>query len=253
VVLQSVDGGTRPLDDDEVRVFLADPAAISSRPDAERVLSTDDRAHITRFRFERDRTLALASRALQRHALSACAAVDASAWQFEVNEYGKPAIVAPTLAPTLSFSVANTHGLVACSVTRARPVGVDVEGVRADVPLGVVQRCWSLEERAAFDALSPADQQRRFVETWTAKEAYAKARGLGLSIDLRLVEVAVRDDGPQLILDPALEDNGAAWQLVVWAPTGSHVAAVCARIEAGPARFTSVWVADAEPHVDHKT
>ena len=238
---------TMPLGEGEVRVYLADPDLITSRPDAALVLSPDDRAHVSRFRFERDQNLARASRVLQRYALSACAPVEASAWQFEADDHGKPFIVTPTIAPALCFSVANTSGLVACVVTRERHVGIDVEGLRSDLLFGVVERCWSREERATFDGLAPADQRRRFVEMWTAKEAYAKARGLGLSIDLRHVEILFSDVEPQLRLDPSLQDDAAAWRLFVWAPTPSHAAAVCLRTEGRPVRFVRAWLGGEPP------
>ena len=57
----------------EVLVFLAQPETLAPDPDARAILAADDLAHIARFRFERDRHIALASRALQRRALSSCA------------------------------------------------------------------------------------------------------------------------------------------------------------------------------------
>lgn len=54
---------------------LDGPAALEALP-------PDDRAHVARFRFERDRELALASRTLQRRALSACAGVAPGDWRF---------------------------------------------------------------------------------------------------------------------------------------------------------------------------
>ncbi|MEQ1908299.1 MAG: 4'-phosphopantetheinyl transferase superfamily protein [Vicinamibacterales bacterium] len=211
----------------DVRVFLAAPDDIVRRTDVHQILSPEDRAHVSRFRTERHQNLALASRALQRYALSTCVPVDASAWRFSVDEHGKPSIAAPTVAPVLNFSVANTIGLIACAVTVDSPIGVDVEGVKADIPMGVVKRCWSLREREALEALTPEDRPRRFVETWVAKEAYAKARGLGLLLDLSQVTVRFGASGPHLELDPRLEDAAERWHLTVWAPTSSHAAALC--------------------------
>ena len=230
------------LGEHDVRAYLGDPDRVRSRQDAEQVLSADDRAHVSRFRFERDQHLALASRALQRFALSACARVEPSAWQFAADEYGKPRITTPIMSPPLAFSAANTSGLVACAVNHTRCVGIDVEGLRSDIPVGVVRRCWSTDERATFEALSPADQRRRFVETWTAKEAYVKARGLGLSLDLRHVEVIFGGHRPQLRLDPAVEDDAAQWHLTIWAPTPSHAAAVCVRADGRPVRVVPIWL-----------
>ena len=230
------------LGEHDVRAYLADPDRVRVRQDAEQVLSADDRAHVSRFRFERDQHLALASRALQRFALSSCARVEPSAWQFAADDYGKPRIMAPLTSPPLAFSVANTHGLVACVVNHARCVGIDVEGVRSDIPFGVVERCWSKGERATFDTLPLVDKRRRFVETWTAKEAYVKARGLGLSLDLRRVEVIFDEHRPQLRLGPGVEDDAAQWHLTIWAPTPSHAAAVCVRADGRPVRVVPIWL-----------
>ena len=235
------------LDGSDVRVFLAVPDDLARRTDVHQILSPEDLAHVSRFRSERHQRLALASRALQRYALSACVPVDASAWRFVVDAHGKPSIAAPRIAPSLSFSVANTIGLVACAVTVDGPIGVDVEGVKADVPMGVVKRCWSLQEREALDALTPEDRPRRFVETWVAKEAYAKARGLGLLLDLSHVTVLFGANGPQLELDPHLEDAAERWHLTVWAPTSAHAAALCVVNDQRTMKCAPQWMGDSSP------
>ena len=230
------------LDGGDVRVFLAVPDDLVRRTDVDQILSPEDLAHVSRFRSERHQRLALASRALQRYALSACVPVDASAWRFVVDEHGKPSIASPSVRPSLSFSVANTIGLVACAVTVGGPIGIDVEGVKADIPMGVVKRCWSLQERDALESLMPEDRPRRFVETWVAKEAYVKARGLGLLLDLSHVTVRFGASGPQLELDPQLEDAAERWHLTVWAPTSSHVAALCVVNERRGMKCAPQWI-----------
>src|SRR4029079_17242972 len=100
----------------DVVVVVARPEAMEDprqRAAAEAILDADDRAPVARFRFEADRDLALASRALQRRALSAHATdIAPEAWRFAADANGRPAIVAPTGARGLVFSVANTRGLV---------------------------------------------------------------------------------------------------------------------------------------------
>lgn len=231
------------LDGTEVRIFLAIPDDIVRRPDVHQILSPEDHAHVSRFRTEHHKQLALASRALQRYALSACVPIDASAWRFAVDEHGKPSITEPRAESSLSFSAANTLGLVACAVYVGAAVGVDVEGMKSDIPMGVVKRCWSDEEQEALEAMAPTDRPRRFIETWVAKEAYAKARGLGLLLDLRNVTVLFGSGAPRLYLDPQLEDDAGRWCLDVWAPTASHAAAVCVMNDGRAVTLTRQWMA----------
>jgi len=199
-------------------------------------LPADDHAHVARFRFARDRAIALASRTLQRRALSACALdVAPDAWRFAAGPLGKPVIAAPTDGATLAFNVSNTHGLVGCAVTAGREVGLDLEPWRADAPPELVERCFAPVERAALAALPAAAQPRRFVELWTLKEAYIKARGLGLELPLEQIAFHFDDAaGPRLTLAPALGDDATAWQLALWTPTADHAAALCVRRDGGP-------------------
>jgi 4'-phosphopantetheinyl transferase len=235
------------LEADEVRVFLAEPDRLGPAADLRSILSSDDLAHVDRFRFERDRELSLASRALQRRALSECARVEPSAWVFQTDASGKPHIAVPDAAAGLRFSVSNTAGLVACAVARSRDVGVDLEAIRQEIPMEVVRRCWTPREAADL-AAAPADvRRRRFVETWVAKEAYAKARGLGLALDVLLVDALIDGDRSRLQLDATLNDSAGNWTLSVWWPTPRAAAALCVRHDSRPVRITRRWLGPRRP------
>jgi 4'-phosphopantetheinyl transferase len=167
------------------------------------------------------------------------------AWRFVNTGHGRPMIAWPDLTPQLYFSVANTRGLVACAISRTADLGLDVERGRDVVPPGLIARCLTDGERATLSKLPSHAHSRRFVVLWTLKEAYIKARGLGLSIPLQQIDVVLDGDSPRLTLDPALGDDGTAWQLVTWSPTPSHVASVCVRRGAGPPCIIDPrWVED---------
>lgn len=91
--------------------------------------------------------------------------------------HGKPLLQHPDLHTSLSRS----GQAVVVAVTGAGPVGVDVELVAAtgfdgfeDVALAPGEGVSSLQDRA---------------RTWTRKEAVLKARGTGLTVDPRTVDV----------------------------------------------------------------
>jgi 4'-phosphopantetheinyl transferase len=219
----------------EVLVFFGEPPALTANAQARHMLAAEDLAHVDRFRFARDRQIALASRTLQRRALSACSGVAPHLWRFTADNSGRPQITAPAEAPPLSFSVANTRGLVGCAVCLSRDVGFDLEAWRTDAPPALVARCFAHGERDALAALPESSQPRRFVELWTLKEAYIKARGLGLSLPLEKISIALDNGSPGLALHPSLGDDAGAWQLTLWSPTASHAAALCVRRGDDPA------------------
>jgi 4'-phosphopantetheinyl transferase len=81
-------------------------------------------------------------------------------------------------------------------------VGVDVEPVRAfPDAAAVVERFFSPRERQAYRACAPGERLAAFFTLWTRKEAYVKALGLGLSLDL--AGFAVSLDQPARVVSPA--------------------------------------------------
>lgn len=84
----------------------------------------------------------------------------------------------------------------------------------------------SPEERAAFDALPPDKSTERFYELWTLKEAYAKARGFGLSLPFPEIVLEADCHGWRLVRAP---EDTASWRLVTMRPTDRHRLAVAAQ------------------------
>ena len=68
---------------------------------------------------------------------------------------------------------------------RNEEVGIDVERFdrRCDME-AIARRYFSALEIQELMSLGMGDRPARFLEYWTLKEAYVKARGLGLSIPL---------------------------------------------------------------------
>ncbi|APR88149.1 4'-phosphopantetheinyl transferase [Minicystis rosea] len=222
-----------PLPEGEIHVhYLLDGDITDARLLAayEALLAPEERARRARYRFEHSRREYLLTRALVRATLSRYARVAPAAWAFRQNEYGRPEIDDPAHA-SLRFNLSNTRGLVACAVTRDRDVGVDVEDTtRAGETVEIADRFFSPVEHRALRAL-PADAQRgRFFEYWTLKEAYIKARGMGLAIPLDQFSFLL-DDGPtiRIAFDPRLGDDASAWQFAQLALSPEHRTAVAVR------------------------
>jgi 4'-phosphopantetheinyl transferase len=104
---------------------------------------------------------------------------------------GHPTHGKPTLldAPGVSFSVSHsgTIGVIAVAGEGVH-VGVDIEQVRPRTNLaGLAARTLGPEALVAWRAAPEAEQLTRFLHAWTAKEAYLKAVGTGITV--RLSEV----------------------------------------------------------------
>ena len=188
-----------------------------------------------RLRTWRGRREYLLTRELVRTTLSRYAPVDPRAWRFTANPQGRPEIDGPRCDVPLRFNVSHTPGLIVCAVSCARDVGVDVEAWdRPRTAVTLANRFFSASEAAAVRALPPDVRDPLFVRLWTLKEAYVKARGLGLPVALRHASFAIDGDGAVRVrFDAVVADDPGVWQFALLAPTARHCVAVAVRRDAG--------------------
>jgi 4'-phosphopantetheinyl transferase len=197
-----------------VDLWLADPGCLEPhRRDAYLALcNASERARHDRITHEETRDHHLLTRALVRTTLSRYAPVAPEAWRFTENAHGCPFIAADQNPGGLHFNVSHTHGLIVCAVTRGRALGVDVEyEPRKSRTTKIADRFFAPSEAEALDRLPESEQRQRFFCYWTLKEAYIKARGMGLAIplkqfwfDVETEEVIHFDNDPALLDDPTL-------------------------------------------------
>ena len=149
-------------------------------------LTDAERERYERFRADADRRMFLVGRVMARALVGAALGAAPEAWQWRDSARGRPEIAAPETA--LQFNLSHSAGLVACALSTGRAVGIDVEHLaRRPVDHNLVRRYCSPAEAEDIDARGDA-WLPRFLHYWTLKEAYLKARGLGVSVPLAEIE-----------------------------------------------------------------
>jgi 4'-phosphopantetheinyl transferase len=212
------------------------------------LLSAEERAREARFHFDADRERFVIGRALVRLQLSRFLGGDPRQWRFEANAHGRPALRSPGRGRPLGFNVSHTRGLVACAVAGTRDVGVDVECVDRALTHDIADRFFAPAEVAALRAQPDADRRRVFFDYWTLKEAYIKARGMGLALPLRHFAFSLRPPGsPTIAFDPEIDDDPGTWQFAQAWPTARHRLALAVRRSGDD---LDVRMADVVPQVD---
>ena len=176
-------------------------------------LSADELARAARLHFPRDRVRFIAAHGIVRHILSGYLNAAPGGLAFATNEYGKPAL-AGNWGGALSFNLSHSGELVLLALTRGREVGVDVEQflpARADS--AIAENYFSPSEFARLRGLPVGLRPRAFFNCWTRKEAYIKARGMGLAIPLDSFDVSLAPDEPAALLRTPDSGDAETWQL----------------------------------------
>ena len=165
--------GVRRLDRpaDEVRRFAE-------------MLSPDEQARAARFHFARDREHYIAGRGTLRMLLGAALGLAPASVAFSYGSAGKPSLAMPHAGTGLAFNVSHSADLAVIAFATNRSIGVDIERVRPDVDEACVARLFAHDERSTIAGLADGRRQQAFFDCWTRKEAYVKAIGCGLSIEL---------------------------------------------------------------------
>jgi 4'-phosphopantetheinyl transferase len=100
----------------------------------------------------------------------------------------------------LRFNLSHSHTHALFALARSREVGVDLEHLRADFALAsLIRRALTPAEQARLLRLPPSEQALAFLDCWTRKEAYLKARGVGLTQAPGGVEVGFGPTAPRCI------------------------------------------------------
>ena len=219
---------------DEIHLWFAFPEEIRDEAlltEYLEFLTPEEKARQKRFYFERHRHQYLITRAMVRTILSRYAHPAPQEWRFGTNPYGRPEIELPREFPFPNFNLSHTEGIIACALVWGDDIGVDIENTkRREINPAVADRFFSPDEVRCLNDLPPSRKKRRFFEFWTLKEAYIKARGMGLSIPLDRFSFQVKDHRPlHIAFDPSVEDVPADWQFWLLQPTRRHIAAIALR------------------------
>lgn len=162
----------------------------------EDLLSAAERERAARFKFEKDRRLYTVAHAALRSLLAGYLNVAPGALEFESGRRGKPRLAPAFTKDELEFNLSHSHEVALIAVIRERELGVDVEQVKKEFAFAeVAERYFTTREMSAIRALPEGLQRQAFYQCWTSKEAFLKAKGVGLSGELDEVEILLRGKG----------------------------------------------------------
>lgn len=164
-------------------------------------LARDELSRAGQYQFQKDRDHFIVARARLREILGRYLKTAPQELRFCYGPYGKPALVANIDKQTLHFNVSHSHGMALYAITREREIGIDLERVRPGLmDEKLAECCFSPQEVGQLHKLPENLQQKAFFTCWTRKEAYLKARGEGLHLELDSFDVSIAPGEPAALL-----------------------------------------------------
>lgn len=199
-----------------------------------RLLSEQEQAQYQRFHFPEHAHCYLVAHAMVRCALSRYTDISPAELAFSHARHGKPALANPGLQ-ALKFNLTHTAGLAACVITLVDECGIDAEkiSVRHD-PVAVAARMFSRAEHAELIQLQGLAQLEYFYRRWTLREAFVKARGIGLSFPTCKLRFRIRHEADiDIEFDESIDDDKENWRINLWRPGTEHIAAIAVARQSG--------------------
>ena len=135
-------------------------------------VSSEKQQRVQNIKFPINRKLTLYSEMLVRVLVCNMFEVKNNQLSFITNEYGKPQLAG---FPNFHFNISHTRNAMVVAIGE-KPVGVDVEQVKK-ADLNIAPRFFT-EQENTFILDKVSNQDKRFYEIWTIKEAYIKYRVL---------------------------------------------------------------------------
>lgn len=193
---------------DDISLWLAELDHPLDEPSIQS-LGEEEIRRSRRFRLPQDRHRFLASHVATRQVLSRALNRKPSAIRWTASPGGKPTLADAELA----FNLSHSGGWALIGLSRAGPIGVDIEMLAPISNMAdLARRNFTQDEHHQFLQLPHQERLTGFLRGWTRKEACLKALGSGLSIEPHIFEAGMEATER----DTHIEVSGQRCPMTVW-------------------------------------
>ena len=157
---------------------------------------------------------------------------------FALGSHGKPYLAEDTAG--LQFNLSHSHRLGLLAVTLGRELGVDVEYLDREISVAdIARRFFSERESENLLSLPSSSQPLGFFHCWTRKEAFLKAKGMGIAFGLDQFSVSLHpQEKVKLLETPYCPGDAREWSIIHLEPARGYVGALAVQ---GPASSVRNW------------
>ena len=205
-------------------------------------LSTDEIARANKFHFLEHKRRFIVARGILRQLLGNYLQISPNKIEFEYSDRGKPRLAASMGNSYIQFNVSHSLEYALYGFTNSYLIGVDLEFLREmRDATELAKRFFTNQEFQLIANLTHEEQQKAFFQLWTAKEAYLKAIGTGLSNSLTDIEITFsRAKEPKLLSVGKNIATVGNWSIYHFIPAANYVAAIIVNTQI-PKRQINFW------------
>jgi 4'-phosphopantetheinyl transferase len=173
-------------------------------------LCAEERERADRYVFPEHRRRFIVGRGILRILLGRYLGVSPAGISFHYTEFGRPFLA----NEDLRFNVSHSGDIALFGFVRNADIGIDVECIRPISTMEIAARFFSPNERETLASVSEGLREAAFYRCWTRKEAYLKAKGLGLQTPLDSFTVSLDADAPALLSVDGVPEEPRRWNFV---------------------------------------
>jgi len=164
-------------------------------------LSSEEKERAAKFYFAKDKIRFIQNRYLLRFIIAKYLAIQISEVEFKYNKYGKPQLADDEAK--LFFNISHSHGFTVLAFSREYELGIDVELVNReeDINCFINTDIFTPGEINWLKSQTGSNISAACYKLWSAKEAYVKALGIGLTIPLNSIETNIVEENGIRLLD----------------------------------------------------
>jgi len=222
-----------PMDQDTIHVWKAGLMPSRERLEAlARTLSREEFARAGRFRFTEDRERFILNHGILRELLSGYLNTRPECVALTTRPFGKPRLAESSDAGKLRFNMSHSGSIALYAFSLGRELGVDLEQFRSIPDRDrIMARFFSESEREFLSALPAHEREEAFFCCWTAKEAYIKGTGKGLSQPLDAFSALMMAGGEFRLEtgEPDEKGKNARWDILGLRPETGYMAALAVK------------------------
>lgn len=182
-----------------------------------------EQERILRYGPERARVRFVCGRGILKQLLGFYTGLNPQDIRFGRGPFGKPYLKADVDMP-IQFNATHTKNEALYAFCCGAELGVDIEFTSRSVKHDqLARKKLTLEERQFYDSLSEEHRRKFILSLWTRKEAYGKARGVGIRYPLNAANLI----GTEGLNNAIVTDRrGVTWEIVQLSPKEDVTACV---------------------------